>query len=97
MQNLSERQGKSLEYLRIVGEAARFQQANPGNPWHRAVRDHWIRAAAPHHSVDEIAAAAGLSGDDVATIVRPRGTRASFRTLRIPPRLRFSVRPSGPF
>lgn len=81
-----------LEELRIVSETAECLRARPENPAALRRRNEWIRSASTHHSLNEIARAAGLppqevdlvlqgaEGDFEASPHRTSGLRTIFRS-----------------
>jgi hypothetical protein len=65
--------GSTLEHLRIVSESAACLGVRPQSEAARWRRDESIRWAACHHSVGEVAEAAGIATEEIWKILEPEG------------------------
>jgi hypothetical protein len=84
----------ALEELRIVRETAECLRARPESDAALRRRDEWIRTASAHHSLNQVAEAAGLPPQEVDVVLQagaegevegglrrdPAGLRTRFRS-----------------
>lgn len=71
-----EMQTTELEQLRILSETAAHLRSAPESKWAKRRRDEAIRWASQSHSLQSVAAAAEISQDAVADILRKQATES---------------------